>query len=64
MTPEQLAQFRSLIASGKSPRVKSTDPELDPNAPVFLRGWNAGLEFAEAQLAKVLGEAPAQEGAG
>ena len=50
MTPEQLQQFRDLLAAGKVPDEKASEKR------VYLRGWNGGLEFAQAQLAKVLGE--------
>jgi len=48
MSPEQLKRLRELIAAGKSPDEKTSENR------VYLRGWNGGLEFVEAQIEKVL----------
>lgn len=52
MTPEQLAKYRTLLANGMSAR-----GERDPKRFIFLRGWNAGIQFAEEMLNKAMAEA-------
>jgi hypothetical protein len=50
MSPEQLQRFLELISLGKVP-----DDKASPDR-VFLRGWNAALEFVDEQTKKVLAE--------
>jgi hypothetical protein len=50
MTLQQLAEFRDLLAKGKVADDRQSDER------VFLRGWTAGVDFAERMLCRVLGE--------
>lgn len=50
MTPQQLQQYRDLLASGRVPDNRLSDTR------VFYRGWNEGVDYAERMLRKVLGE--------
>ena len=50
MTPEQLQRLLSILANGRiAVERNSTDWP-------FPRGWNAGVEFAENQIHKILKE--------
>lgn len=48
MTPDQLQQYRDLLAKGKF------DPDKRSDQYPYQRGVNDGVAFAEAQLDKVL----------
>lgn len=50
MTPEQLQQLRDALANG---RIKE---EYNGAEWRFPHGWNAGVEFAENQINKILKE--------
>jgi len=50
MTPEQLQAYRDALKAGKFDPQKAT--YYDP----IQRGFNEGIEFAEAQIKKVLAE--------
>ncbi|MES2030869.1 MAG: hypothetical protein V4477_16940 [Pseudomonadota bacterium] len=48
MTPEQLQQLRDALANG---RIKE---QYNGSEWRFPHGWNAGVEFAENQINKIL----------
>ena len=51
MTPDQLQQYRDLLAKGKF------DPDKRVAQYEFQRGWNAAIEFAEQKLKQAEGNA-------
>jgi hypothetical protein len=54
MTPEQLQRLLEALAKGR------INEDRNSQDWPFPRGWNAGVEFAENQIAKILKEgAPA-----
>ena len=56
MTEDQIAELLKLLELGRSP-----DRQQSPER-IFLRGWNAGLDFALEQIAKVRGLPTHQRG--
>ncbi len=52
MTTEQLAAYMRLLELGKS-KLPRTNNKADDDH-IFLRGWNAGVTFAEEMLVKAM----------
>lgn len=50
MTPEQIQQYRDLLAKGRF------DPDKQSVDYAWQRGHNEGIEFALAILKQILGE--------
>lgn len=48
MTPHQLEQLRQVLTAGKF------EADKDKAEYPFQRGWNAGIEYAEAHLELIL----------
>ncbi|UFS77201.1 hypothetical protein LPB73_07440 [Tardiphaga sp. 37S4] len=53
MTPEQLQKLMEALAKARIPEERNR-----ADWP-FPRGWNAGVEFAESQINKILKDAAA-----
>lgn len=52
MNTAQLAAYMRLLELGKSPLPRTNNKA--ENDHVFLRGWNAGVVFAEEMLVKAM----------
>lgn len=55
MTPDQLQQFRSILAANRQSVERGQRYD-------FPRGWNECMDFVERELSKALGESEPKKG--